>query len=83
MSLLWELRFEEVLSYLIYLPFLAALFVPVYRPEYLLGFVIGMAYTFGGVLPILIGFVLAAVCLVIHKAIRGGVLWLLRKGKKG
>lgn len=82
MSLLWELRFEEVLAYLIYIPFLAALFIPVYRPEYLLGFVLGMAYTFGGVLPILIGFVLVVISFVIHKVIRGGVLWLLRKGKK-
>ncbi len=32
-----------------------ALFVRAYRPEYLLGFALGMALTFGGLLPVLIG----------------------------
>jgi len=34
---------------------LSALFVRAYRPEYLLGFALGMALTFGGLLPVLIG----------------------------
>lgn len=40
---------------------LAALAVRAYRPEVLLGFALGMAFTFGGILPLLIGGVLAAV----------------------
>lgn len=33
----------------------SGLFVRAYRPEYLLGFAMGMAITFGGLLPVLIG----------------------------
>jgi hypothetical protein len=38
---------------------LSAFFVRAYRPEYLLGFALGMALTFGGLLPVLIGGVIA------------------------
>jgi hypothetical protein len=38
-----------------------AFFFPIYRAECLLGFVLGMTYTFGGVLPIIIGTVLVLI----------------------
>ncbi|AND69222.1 hypothetical protein ATSB10_17680 [Dyella thiooxydans] len=65
--------------------FLIALVVPIYRAEYLLGFVLGMAYTFGGVLPSVVGSILALVALLIHRYIRTGLLFLLRRlvGKTG
>lgn len=53
--------------------FLIALVVPIYRAEYLLGFVLGMAYTFGGVLPGVVGSVIALVAWVIHRCIRAGL----------
>ncbi|MCE7040305.1 hypothetical protein [Dyadobacter sp. CY312] len=34
--------------------FIIAILVPIYKSEYLLGFIIGLVYTFGGVLPIII-----------------------------
>ena len=58
--------------------FLIALVVPIYRAEYLLGFVLGMAYTFGGVLPSVVGSILALVALLIHRYIRTGLLFLGR-----
>jgi hypothetical protein len=42
-----------------------ALFFPVYQPSYLLGFLVGMTYTFGGVLPIIIAGVMSIVCYVL------------------
>ncbi len=65
--------------------FLIALVVPIYRAEYLLGFVLGMAYTFGGVLPSVVGSVLALIALLIHRYIRTGLLFLGRwlVGKTG
>jgi hypothetical protein len=54
--------------------FLIALFVPIYRAQYLLGFVLGMAYTFGGVLPSVIGSVMALITMVIYRYIREGLL---------
>lgn len=75
-ALLWEFRQEAVLQYLILLPLPLALFVNVSRPEQLLGFVLGMSYTFGGVLPIIVGLVLMTLGAVVHYGLRGGVLWL-------
>ena len=56
-----------------------ALVVPIYRAEYLLGFVLGMAVTFGGVLPGVIGSLLAPVLWVIHRYLRTGLLLLGRR----
>jgi hypothetical protein len=58
---------------------LIAFFVPIYRAEYLLGFVLALAYTFGGVLPLVIGSVLAAVGFVLHR----GPRWVLRRARSG
>lgn len=55
--------------------FVFAFFVPIYRPECLLGFVLGMTYTFGAVLPIIIGAGLGLVGLVLHAYLRRGLLY--------
>lgn len=69
-SLLWEFGLASVLQYFILLPLLVAFFRPIHLPEYLLGFVIGMLYSFGGVLPILIGLVLLLLCFLINLIIQ-------------
>lgn len=46
--------------------FLIAVLLPVYKSEYLLGFIIGLAYTFGGVLPIVIASFFAILSYAIH-----------------
>jgi hypothetical protein len=45
---------------------LLALLLPVYRVECLLGFVLGMTFTFGAVLPTFIGSVIAAISAAVH-----------------
>jgi hypothetical protein len=45
---------------------LLALLLPVYRAECLLGFVLGMTFTFGAVLPTFIGSVIAAISAFVH-----------------
>ncbi len=52
MSVLWEFDLENILQYAIWTPVLIALFTRVHFPEIFLGFVLGMTFTFGGVLPI-------------------------------
>lgn len=69
-SLLWELGLENVLQYFILIPFLVAVFKPIHFPEYLLGFVIGMIYTFGGILPIIIGLVIMMIGFIINKLLQ-------------
>ncbi len=78
-SLLWELGQEEVLQYVMLLPFALSLFLRVYLPETTLGFVLGMAYTFGGVLPIVFALVIQAIGLLIHTVFNWGRKWLLRR----
>lgn len=56
-------------------------FVPLFQPEYLLGFVLGMTYTFGTMLPILIGSILTLIFLISNKLMRYGILHIVSKLK--
>ncbi len=79
MSLLWRTGMDHLMQYLIWLPLLLAFKWPVYRLEYLLGFVLGMFMTFGGVLPIGIGLFLLLGSWLIHQGIRRGIMWLVNR----
>jgi hypothetical protein len=46
--------------------FILALALPVYRAEYVVGFVLGMTFTFGSVLPLLVAAVIAALSFVVR-----------------
>lgn len=50
--------------------FLVALFIPIYKSEYFLGLILGLSYTFGGALPVIIGLVLVTVFYLLFKFIR-------------
>jgi len=66
-SLLWKLGQEAILQYWILLPVVLAIFIPVHRAEIGLGFLLGMYYTFGGVLPILFLVVLGIMSFVVYQ----------------
>lgn len=70
LAMLWEFGMEAYMPYALLLPLGLALVFPVYRAECLLGFVLGMTYTFGGVLPLLIGPVLLLGGVIIFKGVR-------------
>lgn len=59
-----------------------SLFYPLYKAEYLLGFLLGMVFTFGPVLPVIIGTVLVLIFLVTYKAIRASVIYLIIRLKQ-
>ncbi|MDX1314838.1 MAG: hypothetical protein R3356_04995 [Eudoraea sp.] len=61
-------------GYMMLAAILLSFFIPLYRPEYLLGFILGMSYIFGANLPIVVAFVLMLVFLIAYKLIRVGVL---------
>jgi len=77
-SIFWHFRIENILQYLILLPIGISLFKPVHFPESLLGFVLGMFFTFGGVLPIMIGLILLTLSLIINTVVKF-LLKLLKK----
>lgn len=58
---------ESVSKYLFYSLLPLALFLPVYRPECLLGFVLGMSTALGVVLPTLFGSLMALATFVVHR----------------
>ena len=60
---------------------LLSFFVPLYRPEFLLGFILGMSYTFGANLPILVALVLLLIFLFTYKLIRGGLIRVFKNAK--
>ncbi len=70
LAVFFTLGYQDIPGYMLIGIFLVALFRPVYRAECLLGFVIGMTYTFGAVLPTLVGAVLLGICLAIYKGLR-------------
>jgi hypothetical protein len=61
---------------------LCALLLRVYRAEYVLGFVLGMSFTFGAVLPTIISCVIAAVSAFIHLLIRPGAVRISKSLKR-
>jgi hypothetical protein len=70
LSVAFSNGYETVASSLFLGTFVLAVLLPVYRSESLLGFVLGMTFAFGAVLPMLIGSVVAAVSAVVHLGIR-------------
>ena len=57
---------ETIAAYLFECILLLALLLQVYRAECVLGFVLGMTFTFGAMLPTFIGSVIAALSAVMH-----------------
>lgn len=57
---------QELVTYLFLGLLVVALLAPAYRSEYVLGFVLGMTFTFGAVLPTIIACVLAAFSRLTH-----------------
>jgi hypothetical protein len=79
LSIFFTLGNEEVPFYMMIGLFAAGLFFPIYRAECFLGFVIGMTFTFGGVLPIGIGSILALLGTVLYLLIRPAILFVSLK----
>lgn len=81
MSIFWEIGLEDILQYLIFLPIIISLFTPVHLPEHFLGFVIGMTYTFGGILPIGFGIIILIMSFITNKVFRTGIIFIVSKIK--
>jgi hypothetical protein len=61
------------------------LLVPIYRSEYILGFVLGMTVTFGAIIPTVLAFVVASVSALVYLIIRPLLVrlfaWIFAKKK--
>jgi hypothetical protein len=56
-----------------------ALLYPIYRSEHLLGFVIGMTFTFGALLPTIFGLLLTLISFVLWRYVRFAILRVISK----
>jgi len=81
LSAFWEFKMDFVTQYLILLPIILSVFVKVHKPECLLGFVLGMVYTFGGVLPVGFGLVILTMSFITNLILNQGTLYLISKFK--
>ena len=71
-------EFEMFLSKVPFIIFGVALFFPTYKAEYFLGFVLGLTYFIGGVLPVVVGSVFLLISAVIYLLIRRLILKLVK-----
>ncbi|UJH67741.1 hypothetical protein [Allomuricauda sp. SCSIO 65647] len=70
----------EIPNYILYSIFVLAFIFPLYKSEYVLGWVLGSSYSFGAMIPMLFGIVLAGVFFVFYKV--GRALIKLFSAKK-
>lgn len=70
LSTFYTLGYSEIPGLMVNSIFIIALFFPIYRAECLLGFVIGMTFTFGAVLPTGIGSIFALIGAVLYLLVR-------------
>lgn len=73
----------DVPGYMMIGLFIISFLIPIYRAEHLLGFVLGMAYTFGGILPIAIGSILILIFMIDYRVVRAFVIYLISKITSG
>jgi hypothetical protein len=69
-AVLFTLGYPDLAGNVLLGLFIGALFVPIHRPECLLGFVLSMSFTFGPVLPLLIGTLVGLIGLVLYAGLR-------------
>lgn len=62
-----------------YIILLLSLIIPIFYAEFMLGFILGMTYTFGAILPTIFLLILAAIGILTYKFIRPVILMLTMK----
>lgn len=60
---------------------LISFFVPLYKAEFLLGYVLGMSYAFGGVISIASGVILLVIFIIMYLLIRKSIVYLISKSR--
>ncbi len=79
LSIIFTFGYSSILGYLIIGLLFLGLFLPIYRAECLLGFVIGMTFTFGTVLPTVFGSILVLLSAILFLYVRPAVSNIFRK----
>ncbi len=78
LSVFFTLGYSNISGFMMYGLLLLALVFPIYRAECLLGFVIGMTFTFGVVLPTIVGAIFALIGALLYLYVRTGIIYIVR-----
>jgi hypothetical protein len=70
--------YKPFLDNVLYFLLLLSLIVPIYYAEFMLGFILGMTYTFGSILPTAFILIIAAIGILIYRFIRPLIIRLTR-----
>ncbi|WP_299763619.1 hypothetical protein [uncultured Dokdonia sp.] len=70
---------ETIPMYMTLSLIVASFFVPIYRPECLLGYILGMTYVFGAILPLLFGIIFWTLFTIAYKLPRIIVQYVTKK----
>jgi MFS family permease len=79
LSLFFTLGTTEMPFYMLIGLLFLALFFPIYRAECLLGFFIGMTFTFGGVLPVAIGAIFVIIGAMVYLLVRPAIIYVVSR----
>ena len=79
LSIAFTLDYTSVSSTMFLGVLVLAMVLPLYRAECVLGFVLGMAFTFGAVLPTVIGSLIAAIAAFFSFGVRPVLAWVLAR----
>lgn len=79
MAIGFSTGYDEVPSFLFQALPLVGLLLPIFRAEYLLGFIVALSMRFGGVLPLIIATGVAGLSLLLHATVRRGIRWLMAR----
>lgn len=78
-SYFFSIGLETVLLYMMLGLIALSFFVPIYRPECLLGYLLGMIVTFGSILPLLFGVIFWTLYIIAYKLPRITIRYLKKK----
>ncbi|HET9825490.1 MAG TPA: hypothetical protein VFP87_09150 [Chitinophagaceae bacterium] len=76
LSVFFTLGYSSISGFMIIVLFLLGLFFPIYRAECILGFVIGMTFTFGAALPTAFGAIFALISAILYRYVRPVLLYI-------
>lgn len=79
LSVFFTFGYSSISGFMVIVLFLLGLFFPIYRAECLLGFVIGMTFTFGAVLPTAFGAIFALISAILYRYVRPVLLYIASK----
>jgi hypothetical protein len=72
-------EYKPFLDNVLYILIVLSFIIPVYYSEFILGFILGMTYTFGAIIPTVFILIIAVIGLVVYRFIRPIILSLIKR----